>query len=103
MELIIAIPPAAAVPVRKAVGNPQNGPMLLQRPESHSAKAATTSSGGGPKERSTSPAENHQDALATCQRCSFSMSERRPCRIMIGMVISGGLADRHQECTLVSG
>ena len=27
-----AIPPAAAVPLRKAVGNPQNGGMQLQRP-----------------------------------------------------------------------
>src|ERR1019366_7390615 len=93
IELIIAIPPAAAVPVRKAVGNPQNGPMMLQRPETQSVKAKTTSRGGIGKDRSTSPSENHQAAVATCQRRSFMRSERRPCRIMMGIVMRGGIAE----------
>lgn len=98
----MAIPPAAAVPVRNAVGNRQKGPITLHRPDTHNVIAATTTSGGSGNDNSNRPMPAPHTASATCQRHSFVRSECRPCRIITGIVTRYGTAANNPSCDLLN-
>src|SRR5687768_13699277 len=91
-ELMRAIAPAAAVPLKKAVDKPQNGATALHRPETASASAASATPAGRGKLARNNPAEAHHTAAAKCTLRSALRSDERPCRIMTNTAKSGGTA-----------
>src|SRR6185503_5182479 len=76
--LMSAIAPAAAVPLRNAVGRPQNGGRQLQRPDTAIAAAIKAIAGARSNDATTSPHADQTVGHTTCQRRSPSRSERRP-------------------------
>src|SRR5258706_5575716 len=91
-ELMRAIAPAAAVPLKNAVDRPQNGATALHRPETASASAASETIAGSGKLAKKSPAAAHHTAAAKCSLRSPLRSDDRPCRIMTNTATSGGTA-----------
>ena len=79
IELTTAMPPAAAVPRKNAVGMAQNGPRAPQMPKAAiDSIASDIAAVCGASTVSTNPAAPIRHGTATCQRRSALASEREP-------------------------
>src|SRR5262245_23123237 len=103
MALISARPPAAALPLKKAVGRPQNGGRQLQRPDTASVAAASATRGGTKSnDGSVRPIAAHTEGHTTCQRRSPNRSDRRPHQTITKTVMRAGIALSSPSWVLVT-
>src|SRR5213082_1643494 len=81
IELMNAMPAAAALPLRKLVGSDQKGPRVLQIPMAASVKAATPATALVPsttRDAAPNPAAPTRQARPTARFRSAERSERIP-------------------------
>ena len=92
--MINAIPPAAAVPRRNAVGSGQNGGVALYMPTAATHRAANARAGAPARALAPRPAAaTHADA-ATCRRRSPVRSEWLATAIIAMAAQRNGSADQ---------
>jgi arabinofuranosyltransferase len=94
IELISAMPPAAADPVRNAVGSVQNGPSAPQMPAAAMQNETSDSRGTVLYPLSSRPAAPASAGNVTCHRRSPVLSECAPTYTMTNAAATYGIADR---------
>src|SRR6476646_3192506 len=98
IELIVAMPAAAAEPDRNIVGMAQSGGFAELIPTFTSVSAATTDTQDPADPASARPAAAAIQAATTCQVRSFVLSEWRAQRTIAITATVGGTALRNPTC-----
>src|SRR5258708_7214265 len=101
MELISAIPPAAAAPLRNDVGSDQKGASILWMPIIPRHKPSRPPAGVSEKADSTQPRELRRAGIATCRRCFPVRSDQAPLTSMAISPHTLGSAARRPISTLL--
>src|SRR6516162_2839819 len=102
MELIVAIPAAAADPDRNIVGMLHRGGFAELIPTLTSVRAATTATTEVDAPARAKPAAAMRQAMTTCQVRSPVWSEWRAQRIMAKIAAVGGIVLRSPTCIVDS-
>src|ERR1700742_1120028 len=92
MELIMAMPPAAAVPRSMVVGKAQNGPKQPQIPAAASENAAMASQGLANHALNAKPIIAPRRLITRCHRRSCFRSELRAIHSMATVAARYGIA-----------
>src|SRR6476659_8019858 len=100
MELIVAMPAAAAEPERNMVGMAQSGGFAELMPMLTSVSAATTDTHDPAVPASARPTAAAMQAATTCQVRSLVLSEWRAHRTIAITATVGGTALRNPTCSV---